>query len=122
MAGGCFIRAVNGWLPPGSQLLGLRVLVGAVLAMTAVMFCAKAFIDARILVRPAAGCTYVVCVFSWGWVMTAVMFCAKGFIDARILVRHGMSRGGVVCVPHAVLQLGMRLPRPSGQIYVGCAR
>jgi hypothetical protein len=49
VAAGCFIRAVNGALPPGSQLLGARVLVGAVLAMSVAMFASKAFIDARIL-------------------------------------------------------------------------
>ena len=52
VAAGCFIRAVNSWLPAGSQLLGLRVLVASVLVMSVAMFAAKAFIDARILVRP----------------------------------------------------------------------
>lgn len=56
VAAGCFIRAVNSWLPDGSQLLGLRMLVASVLIMSAAMFAAKAFIDARILVwqRPTA--------------------------------------------------------------------
>jgi hypothetical protein len=42
VAAGTFIRAVNSALPPGGQLLGLRVLVGSVLAMSAAMFAAKA--------------------------------------------------------------------------------
>jgi hypothetical protein len=41
VAGGCFIRAVNGALPPGSPLLGMRVLVGSVLVMSVAMFAAK---------------------------------------------------------------------------------
>ncbi|GBG00278.1 hypothetical protein Rsub_13004 [Raphidocelis subcapitata] len=49
VAAGCFIRAVNAALPAGSQLLGLRVLVGSVLVMSVAMFAAKAFIDSRIL-------------------------------------------------------------------------
>jgi AAA family ATP:ADP antiporter len=49
VAGGVFVRAVNAALPAGAPLLGMRVLVGAVVAMSAVMFAAKAFIDARIL-------------------------------------------------------------------------
>lgn len=50
---GCYIRTVNSMLPQGGQLLGLRVLVGTVLAMSAAMFASKAYIDSRVL-APAA--------------------------------------------------------------------
>ena len=46
---GCYIRGVNQFLPAGSQLLGLRILVGTVLAMSVVMFAAKGYIDNAIL-------------------------------------------------------------------------
>jgi AAA family ATP:ADP antiporter len=46
---GTYIRWVNAVLPAGSQLLGLRVLVGTVLAMSVAMFGAKAYIDAKVL-------------------------------------------------------------------------
>jgi AAA family ATP:ADP antiporter len=53
---GTYIRWVNSVLPPGSQLLGLRVLVGTVLVMSVAMFGAKGYIDAKVLGRkdPAA--------------------------------------------------------------------
>jgi hypothetical protein len=49
VSAGCFIRAVNAALPPGDQLMGLRVMVGAVMVSSLGMFGAKAFIDSKVL-------------------------------------------------------------------------
>eukprot|EP00882_Tetradesmus_deserticola_P025181 GHRQ01027644.1.p1 GENE.GHRQ01027644.1~~GHRQ01027644.1.p1 ORF type:complete len:275 (+),score=129.90 GHRQ01027644.1:32-856(+) len=56
VAAGCYIRLVNHTLSTtvagDTQLLSLRVMIGTVMAMTAAMFGAKAFIDAKVL-QPA---------------------------------------------------------------------
>jgi AAA family ATP:ADP antiporter len=46
---GAFIKFANSSIAAGSQLLSLRVLVGTIMATTALMFLAKSFVDSRII-------------------------------------------------------------------------